>query len=155
MKEIGNQLYEARETNGVSLAEASEDLNLSENELSDIEKGDFRSFSDVYYLKGLIKNYAKYLGLDYEKMIDEFNEFLFDYTSRIPIDEINEVTKEVTSDKKIISPYTKESKKDTILFPIIIYIIIGIVILIIVYVLAKNFITNNHQVTTQTGYISK
>ena len=84
MKEIGEKLKNARESIGVSIEEASEDLKISPSQITDIENGNVESFQDVFNLKYFIRDYAKYLGLDYEDMVDEFNEYMFEYTSKIP-----------------------------------------------------------------------
>lgn len=54
------------------------------------------------------------LGLDKEDLVDEFNEYLFDYTSRLSLDDIKEAKKGKKPNKKIKSPYTvdKGNKKD-------------------------------------------
>ena len=80
MKELGEYLKHTRIDNGVSIAEAAEDLELSTSQIENIESGNVRDFKDVYSLKELIKQYAKYLGLDPEKVVDEFNGFLFEHT---------------------------------------------------------------------------
>ena len=109
MKEIGEKLKETRESMGISIEEASEDLKVKPNQLIDIEEGNKEAFKDVHYLKYFIRDYSKYLGLDYEAMVEEFNEFVFDYTSKISIDDIKKATnknKEKNKVKKIVSPYT-------------------------------------------------
>lgn len=116
MKEIGEKLKETRESMGISIEEASEDLKVKPNQLTDIEEGNKEAFKDVHYLKYFIRDYSKYLGLDYEAMVEEFNEFVFDYTSKISIDDIKKATnknKEKNNVKKIVSPYTldKDSEK--------------------------------------------
>ena len=131
MKEIGEKLKETRESMGISVEEASEDLKVKPNQLIDIEDGNKEAFKDVHYLKYFIRDYSKYLGLDYEAMVEEFNEFVFDYTSKISIDDIKKATnknKEKNKVKKIISPYTidKENEKK-----IPKSVIIGIVIALI------------------------
>ena len=83
MKELGEYLKRTRISNGVSLTEACEDLEFSTSHLENIESGNVRAFKDVYELKEDIKVYAKYLGLDSEKVIDEFNNFLFQHTSKM------------------------------------------------------------------------
>ena len=88
MKELGEYLKRTRISNGVSLTEACEDLEFSTSHLENIESGNVRAFKDVYELKEDIKVYAKYLGLDSEKVIDEFNNFLFQHTSKISLDDI-------------------------------------------------------------------
>ena len=127
MRDIGLKLKDKREENGVSIEEAAEDLKVRPKQILSLEEGKKDDFKDVVFLKYLIRDYSKYLGLDSEKMVDEFNEFLFDFTSRIPVEEIEEAKKEKKNTKKITSPYTltfNENKKNYI-----IYLIIGLVII--------------------------
>ena len=88
MKELGDYLKRTRISNGVSIAEAAEDLDLSTVQLENIESGNVKAFKDVYALKEDVRQYAKYLGLNPEKVIDEFNGFLFEHTSKISLDDI-------------------------------------------------------------------
>ena len=115
MKEIGEELRLARENHGVSVEEAAEDLNLRVSQIENIEEGNLKVFKDVFYLKCFIRDYAKYLGLDEDKIMDEFNEFFFEETSKIPIKEIEKTIelkiKEEKKDDTISSPYTKQAKK--------------------------------------------
>ena len=93
MDSIGSLLKETRESSGVTIEEASKDLNVKEEFLLNIESGNIGCFKDIYELKGYLINYAKYLGLDADKLIDEFNEYMFEYTSRIPIKTIEKQAK--------------------------------------------------------------
>ena len=115
MKEIGEKLKAAREEHGVSVDEAAEDLNLRASQIENIEKGNLKVFKDVFYLKSFIRSYAKYLGLDEDAIMDEFNEYFFEETSKIPIAEIEKASrakeKEKASDKKVASPYTVDDKR--------------------------------------------
>ena len=95
MNEIGEKLREARESHGVSIEEAAEDLKIRPSQLKNLEEGNIKEFKDIFYVKFFIRDYAKYLGLDGEKILDDFNEFLFDYTSRIPLDKIKEVSEQI------------------------------------------------------------
>lgn len=145
MKEIGEKLRETRESMGISIEEAAEDLKLKPSQLKDIEEGNKEAFKDIFYLKYFIRDYSKYLGLDYETMVDDFNEFLFDYTSKISIDDIKKASnknKEKNKVKKIISPYTIDKEKE-IKLPR--YIIIGVAILVImiISVIVILFLNNN------------
>ena len=88
MKDIGLKLKEKREENGVSVEEAAADLKMRPSQIISLEEGKKEDFKDVMTLKYFIRDYAKYLGLDGEKLVDEFNEFLFDFTSKIPVDKI-------------------------------------------------------------------
>ena len=78
MKNIGLKLKDKREENGLSIEEVAEDLKMRPSQISSIEEGKTEDFKDVFYLKYFIRDYAKYLGLDSERILDEFNEYLFD-----------------------------------------------------------------------------
>ena len=124
MKELGAYLKRIRISNGVSLTEAAEDLELSTSQLENIEGGNVRAFKDVYNLKQYISQYAKYLGLDSEKIVDEFNGFLFEHTSKISLDDIKAAQKKLEqSEKKVSSPYTKEYKEKKPIWPLFMIII--------------------------------
>ena len=127
MRDIGLKLKEKREENGVSIEEAAEDLKVRPKQILSLEEGKKDDFKDVVFLKYLIRDYSKYLGLDSEKMVDEFNEFLFDFTSRIPIEEIEEAKKEKKNNKKNTSPYTLDFNNNKKKY--IIYLIVGLVII--------------------------
>lgn len=134
MNEIGERLREMRESHGVSIEEAAEDLKIKPSQLKSLEDGDIKKFKDVLYVKTFIKDYAKYLGMDGEKLVDDFNEYLFDYTSRIPIDKIKEAQangeKENSVEKKIISPYTKPVNKNFFCSIKILYVIVALLIFV-------------------------
>ena len=111
MKDIGEFLKSSRIDNGVSLEEAAEDLNLTVVQLENIEDGNIRAFKDVYALRELVKNYGKYLGVETDSILDEFNDFMFEHTSKISLEDIKEARqllkeKEEDAKPKIVSPYT-------------------------------------------------
>ena len=139
MKELGEYLKHTRVSNGVSLAEAAEDLELSTSQLENIESGNVRAFKDVYNLKQYVKQYAKYLGLNPEKVVDEFNGFLFEHTSKISLDDILAAQKKLEEkEKKAISPYTRPTKKKVSILPFILAILCVVVLFIIIYVIVSN-----------------
>lgn len=139
MKEIGEILKEGREQNGVSIEEAAEDLNYKVSQLEAIESGNFKLFKDIFLLKCMIMDYSKYLGLDTNSIMDDFNEFVFESTSKIPLDDIEKASKLKEDEEKIASPYTKKEEEKSKL-PLILGIILGvlIIIFIIVYFYNKN-----------------
>lgn len=132
MKELGEYLKRTRISNGVSITEACEDLEFSTSQLENIESGNVRAFKDVYELKESIKLYAKYLGLDSDKVVDEFNGFLFQHTSKISLDDILEAQKRKDeASKKVKSPYTKEYKEKVQWWPIV-CIVVGIIFFVLI-----------------------
>lgn len=148
MKEIGDSFKLARETIGISKEEVIKDLNITESQLDNLEDGNVNAFKDVFFLKETIKKYAIYLNLDEDEIIDKFNDFMFGYTSRIPIEDILEQTKEINlkelknEENKIVSPYTIKRKdnstKYTILYIAAIIVLIMLVIIIIKYITDKD-----------------
>ena len=152
MKEIGEKLKETRESMGITIEEAATDLKIRATQIESIEDGDKDAFKDIFYLKMFIKNYSKYLGLDYDKMIEEFNEYLFDFTSKISIEDIKKAEKEQRKKNKkmktvkIASPYTVEKQQKQV--PRFL-IIMGIVLLlvIIVYIIVLVFIKEEDEIT--------
>lgn len=156
MNEIGEALHEARETSGVSLSEASKDLNIKEEILENIEDGRTGAFKDIFELKENISNYAKYLGLDEKELIDEFNDYMFEYTSKIPIKEIEKTIelkiKEEKKDDEVSSPYTKKTKKYSSWVYVVTYIIIFMLVLCaIVWSVAQVTVNNNRTDTISYG----
>ena len=126
MREIGEKLKEKREENGLSIEEVANDLKLKPVQVESVENGDKDSFKDVSDIKNIIMEYSKYLGLDGEELVDEFNEYMFDCTSKISVGSIKEI---VSKEKEVSSPYTtKKSNKK-------LYIFGGFCLLIIIFVI--------------------
>lgn len=134
MKEIGLKLKEARESIGISIEEAAEDLKIRPSQIENLEQGNNEAFSDLFYLKYFIRDYAKYLGLDKEDLVDEFNEYLFDYTSKLSLDDIKNAKKGKVKTKRIKSPYTMDHKSKLSWLPFVIYGVIVVLIITIAYV---------------------
>lgn len=158
MNEIGELLRSTREESGVSLEEASGDLEIKTLVLENIEEGNIGCFKDIFALKENIYNYAKYLGLEPDKIIDEFNEYLFEYTSKIPLESIEkaiqEQQKEETPEEKIVSPYTTTVEKKKSVVPILLVLGIAIILIAIVFWAVKQ-ITIDNKTTNMISYVSK
>lgn len=107
-----------RESIGIELEEAALDLKVTKEELRNIEIGNIKAFENVVTLKEFICTYSKYLGLDVDDMLDEYNEYLFDQTSKISLADIKaakrKLAKKEKKEKPFRSPYTnykKDNKK--------------------------------------------
>ena len=140
MKEIGKYLKQTRIKNGVSLEEASEDLNMSMIQLENIEDGNVRAFKDIFSLRDYVKDYAKYLGLNVNKLSDEFNDFMFERTSKISLSTVMEKQANASNEKKkqIVSPYTQiKDRKEVPLKPILGLLIGFVLILLVFFVINK------------------
>ncbi len=132
VKELGEELSILRKSNGVSREEASNDLGITLTELECLENGNFKVFKDVYELKRIVLAYAKYLGLPEDKILDEFNDSLFEKTSKISKLDIEEL-KNKEEEEKVSSPYTKVGKTRYDIAPIVLLIVLLMFISLIVY----------------------
>ncbi len=149
MNEIGSLLKSTREVTGISLEEAGNDLDIKPVILDNIENGNMGCFKDIYVLKDYIKSYAKYLGLDPNKIINEFNDYIFEYTSKIPVKEIEEKIKEKkkledTQEVRISSPYTTDdSSKYKSKSYMLLYVLIVILVAIAIFWSVKQITVDN------------
>lgn len=144
MIEVGDTLRNSREVSGVTLEEVSTDLDIPVILLEQIEDGNMGAFKDVFELKEYIRKYAKYIGLDPDEIIDVFNSDMFERTSKILMDKIEEAVKENAieeeKDKRVASPYTKAIPKIKTT-PYIIALVIAIVIMVIALIWSIRQIT--------------
>lgn len=142
MKEIGEEFKEKREEIGITILEVSSDLKKDPILIENLESGNHKVFKDVLELKDMISLYAKYLGLDDQKLLDDLDDFLFEKTSKISIEDIKERLKEEQEkkkdEKKIKTPYTLEIENKKSLTLVIILVLV-LVILVIFYVVLKQF----------------
>ena len=147
----------AREENGVSLEEASEDLKIKPAILYNIEEGNMGCFKDIFVLKDYLKDYAKYLGIDPTKTIDKFNEFMFEKTSKIPVEEIEKKIMEKNKEEALLksrigSPYTDTSyryKKKSIA---LLYILVIALVALVIFWSVKQ-VTVGRMVTTTASQV--
>ena len=113
MKELGLIFKNKREENSISIEEASHDLNIDSDLIENLEIGNTKIFKDVIFLKELVSDYAKYLSLDKEKINEQLNDYLFEHTSKISLDDIEKENQKLENNR-IASPYTKPIKENTI-----------------------------------------
>lgn len=153
MKDIGESFREKREEFGISKEEAANDMEITLAQLENLEDGNANAFKDVFFLKELIKKYAKYLNLSEDEIMSEYNEFMFNYTSRIPVAEIEKKVVEIKkeeekeSSKKVYSPYTRIREDNKSNSRKVIYIIIcifSIILMVLIGLLVKNKIDNEN-----------
>ncbi|MBM4407045.1 MAG: helix-turn-helix domain-containing protein [Chloroflexi bacterium] len=69
---LPERLLAAREDKGVDLARAERDTKIRARYLSALERGDWRDLPGSVYTKGFLRNYAQYLGLDPDEILEQW-----------------------------------------------------------------------------------
>lgn len=72
--QLGQYLRETRENSERTLDEASQELRIRLSHLEAFERGDFGALLDVAPMRGFLRNYAKWLGLDDDRIIAYYEE---------------------------------------------------------------------------------
>lgn len=74
MADFGELLRHARAYKGVSLREAERATKINRHHLAALEREEFEDLPPLIYARGLVKNYAQYLGLDPVAVLAQFEE---------------------------------------------------------------------------------
>src|SRR5512132_4575115 len=69
---LPERLAAARERKGVDLSRAERDTKIRARYLSALERGDYRQLPGAVYTKGFLRNYALYLGLEPEEILNQW-----------------------------------------------------------------------------------
>ena len=83
MQTIGGQLEEARQRKGISLREAAEATKVRSDFLGYIEQNNMDFDLPDIYKRGFLKNYARYLKLDVEKLLTDYDAQLLSHTRKV------------------------------------------------------------------------
>lgn len=70
---LGEKLRTARESKKLSLEAVNRDTKISLVVLKALEQDDFESFESEIYLKGFLRTYARYLGLDVDRTLQSLS----------------------------------------------------------------------------------
>jgi len=76
VRELGQTLREARETRGVSLAEAQQATKIRQAFLQALEQENYGVLPPPVYIRGFLKTYSNYLGLDSQEVVQAFDELM-------------------------------------------------------------------------------
>ncbi len=77
IKDLGRKLREERESQGLSLEKVQEETKISLSFLKALEEGSIDQLPHPVYAKGFLQNYAKFLGLDWQKFGKDFSRIYF------------------------------------------------------------------------------
>lgn len=148
MKEIGEIFKDKREEIGLSEEEAAKDMNITIPQLENLEDGNVNAFKDIFFLKELVRKYTIYLNVNEEEIMENFNDFVFDFTSRIPVEEIEQKVKEIEKEndketrKKISSPYTRKKTRKAKMKPVYFFTIITIILVSVTLIILNSLLSN-------------
>jgi len=74
MAALGEDFRRARESRSLALSDVAEQLHIRSEFLAAIEDERWAEIGDVVSLRGLLRTYARFLGLDGGAMVERFNE---------------------------------------------------------------------------------
>ncbi|PIX68630.1 hypothetical protein COZ40_02275, partial [Candidatus Roizmanbacteria bacterium CG_4_10_14_3_um_filter_39_13] len=102
MLSVGKLLKEAREKKKVSLREVEKQIKVREQFIRALEEDKWYTFTSRIYVTGILKNYARFLGLDERKILAFFRR---EY----------ERSEEIKFKEKISTSYLSSDSKKTLL----------------------------------------
>src|SRR3954452_13852266 len=70
---FGEELRREREIRGISLKEIADSTKISKRFLEAIERNDHRTLQAPVFTRGFVREYARYLGLSSEDMVNRYN----------------------------------------------------------------------------------
>ena len=73
MKELGELIRAARDGKGLSIEQAAAETRIRRSYLEAMEDGDFRIFPGSAYATGFLRNYATYLGLNPDEILQTYH----------------------------------------------------------------------------------
>jgi len=74
MTSLGEQLRNARRINNKSLEHISKDTNISKQYLKALEENNYDIFPGQVYIRGFLSVYAKYVGLDPQAILEQYDK---------------------------------------------------------------------------------
>jgi len=74
MPSLGDEFRVAREARGLSLSDVAEQLHIRSTYLQAIEEEDWPTIGAAVYVRGFLRTYARFLGVDPEHAIEAFSQ---------------------------------------------------------------------------------
>ncbi len=94
MQELGRKLYEERKRQGLSLEHIQDEIKISQIFLKALENGDVEQLPHPVYARGFMQNYARFLGLDWQSMVEEFSKIYYAEENSESLNDLPTVLKE-------------------------------------------------------------
>jgi cytoskeleton protein RodZ len=74
MPALGDEFRAAREARGLSLSDVAEHIHIRATYLEAIEEEDWSAIGAPVYIRGFLRTYARFLGIDPEHAVEVFNQ---------------------------------------------------------------------------------
>jgi transcriptional regulator with XRE-family HTH domain len=123
MASIGQELKRERELRGISLNEIADSTKINIRFLRALEENQLDILPEQFFTKGIIRNYAKYLGLDEQSVINTYLESLGAQTKQEKLAGENE-----DELRKTLATPPKE-KRISLLFALMVLVILSLIII--------------------------
>ncbi|MBW3565140.1 MAG: helix-turn-helix domain-containing protein [Acidobacteria bacterium] len=123
LAELGADFQREREARGVTLREIADTTKISSRFLEAIERGDATVLPAPVFTRGFIREYAQYLGLDVEAMVER-------YMAQVQLDERREAESEAELQERIRGGLPLIGGKGlvrTVIIVIVIGLILGVI----------------------------
>src|SRR5574344_425913 len=72
---VGSLLKETREAKGLTLAQVSDATRISKAYLQAVEDNDYQKIPGEVFVKGVLRGYGNFLGLDGAKIVEQYKIF--------------------------------------------------------------------------------
>ena len=133
MAPIGIELKRERELRGITLQEIADATKINIRYLKDLEEDRLENLPGTFFLKGIIRSYAKYIGLDENTILNSY------YESELHREQETEEEKE---EEKEMDPqktqYTLPTKVKRILFSISLFLVfMAVLTLLYIFIYQK------------------
>jgi transcriptional regulator with XRE-family HTH domain len=131
MASIGQEIKRERELRGISLKEIADSTKINIRFLRALEEDRLDMLPEQFFIRGIIRTYAKYLGLDEQSVL---NTYLEDLQSNAAQENANEDKKPEPSEN---SEFSRKEKKISLLSALMVLAIIALII-VLYFVFRRN-----------------
>lgn len=134
MIEIGQRLRQARESKDLSLADVEAKTRIRQRYLNALESGDWNELPNQVAVRGFLRRYATFLGLDPEELLSQFHEKL---TPLAPSAALPENAASPSSDYTLIDLdlYSDTTRRSRLGRRVLSFLLLVISLLILAYLL--------------------
>ncbi|MCR5558892.1 MAG: DUF4115 domain-containing protein [Schwartzia sp.] len=81
---VGSTLRSAREKRGLTIKDIENETSIRSAYTDALEKGNYEALPSEVYVKGFIRNYAEFLNLNADNLVQEFREELHGFEPEVP-----------------------------------------------------------------------